>query len=379
VIPEEQVRIFHHTVAQLLFLSGRARPDIKTAVAFLTTRVKEPDEDDWGKLKRVLKYLKGTRHMKLRLTVDNMHTLRWWVDASYGVHWDCKGHTGMMMSLGKGAVMSFSHRQKLNARSSTEAELIGIDGALPYIMWRLYFIEAQGYEVVSNILLQDNQSTILLAKNGRWSSSKRTKHINNRYFLVKDKIARGEIDLQYAPTTEMWSDVLTKPLQGRMWCVMRSNLMNVPVDYDDEAERKDTHPDLLPKADENPVTEGDARVLKKALALIAQGQLEVQPAPTGDSRILRKRAVLLYALGTMTRRTGQPAGHRRSVLGNGRVSAVEARAAAPTKCQSLVGERSEHNRTVVVGAGEKVSGKIPSSQKILLALLCLRARRHKAG
>jgi len=142
VIPEEQARIFHHTVAQLLFLSGRARPDIKTAVAFLTTRVKEPDEDDWGKLKRVLKYLKGTRHMKLRLTVDNMHTLRWWVDASYGVHWDCKGHTGMMMSLGKGAVMSFSHRQKLNARSSTEAELIGIDDALPYIMWGLYFIEA---------------------------------------------------------------------------------------------------------------------------------------------------------------------------------------------------------------------------------------------
>ena len=155
--------------------------------------------------------------------------------------------------------------------------------------------------------------------------------------------------------------------------------MNVPVDYDDEAERKDTHPDLLPKADENPVTEGDARVLKKALALIAQGQLEVRPAPTGDSRVLKRRAVLLYALGTMTRRTGKPAGHRRSVLGNGRVSAVEARAAAPTKCQSLVGERSEHNRTVVAGAGEKVSGKIPSSQKILLALVCLRMRRHKAG
>ena len=67
------------------------------------------------------------------------------------------------------------------------------------------------------------------------------------------------------------------------------------------------------------------------------------------------------------------------MLGNGRASAIEARAAAPTKCRSLVGERSKHNRTVVAGAGEKVSGKIPSSQKILLALLCHRARRHKAG
>ncbi len=45
---------FHYTVAQLLKLSTRARRDIQTPVAFLTTRVKEPDEDDWGKLKQVL-------------------------------------------------------------------------------------------------------------------------------------------------------------------------------------------------------------------------------------------------------------------------------------------------------------------------------------
>ena len=108
--------------------------------------------------------------------------------------------------------------------------------------------------------------------------------------------------------------------------------MNVPVDYDDEVERKDTHPDLLPKADESPIADGDARVLRKALALIAQGKLEVRPAPTGDLRVLMRRVVLLYALGTMTCRSGKPAGHRRSVLGNGRASAIEARAAAPAKC-----------------------------------------------
>ena len=95
------------------------------------------------------------------------------MDAAYGVHWDSKGHTGMMMSLGKGAAMIFSHTHKLNGRSSTEAEPIGIDDALPYIMWGLYFFEAQGYEVTHNILFQDNKSTILRAKNGRWSSSKR--------------------------------------------------------------------------------------------------------------------------------------------------------------------------------------------------------------
>ena len=64
LLPEEQARAFHHSVAQLLFLRGRARPDIKTAVVFLSTRVKAPDEDNWGKLKRVLNYLWGTRCRK---------------------------------------------------------------------------------------------------------------------------------------------------------------------------------------------------------------------------------------------------------------------------------------------------------------------------
>ena len=98
--------------------------------------------------------------------------------------------------MGLGAVMSGSWRQNLSTGSSTEAELVGIDDALRYIMWGMYFIQSQGYEVTNNILVQDNKSTILLAKNGRFSSSKRTKHINNRYFMIKNKIGKGEITIQ---------------------------------------------------------------------------------------------------------------------------------------------------------------------------------------
>lgn len=71
-------------------------------------------EDDWGKLKRVLKYLKGTRFMKLKLSVDSLAIIQWWVDASYNVHEDCRGQTGVMMSLGRGVPMSFSWKQKSN-------------------------------------------------------------------------------------------------------------------------------------------------------------------------------------------------------------------------------------------------------------------------
>ncbi len=72
MLPEEQAMAFHRTTAQLLFLSARARRDIQPATAFLTTRVRPPDKDDWGKVKRVLSYLKGTIHMPLILSADSL-------------------------------------------------------------------------------------------------------------------------------------------------------------------------------------------------------------------------------------------------------------------------------------------------------------------
>ena len=66
--------------------------------AFLTTQVKYPDEDYWGKLKIVLKYLKSKIYMKLTFLVNSVPMIRWWVDASYNSHGDCKGHIGAMMS-----------------------------------------------------------------------------------------------------------------------------------------------------------------------------------------------------------------------------------------------------------------------------------------
>jgi hypothetical protein len=63
-LSKEQVDVFYHTVYQLLFAVNRACQDIQMAVSFLTTQVQAPNEDDWGKLKKVLKYLKGMRYLK---------------------------------------------------------------------------------------------------------------------------------------------------------------------------------------------------------------------------------------------------------------------------------------------------------------------------
>jgi hypothetical protein len=222
----DDANMFHHNTAKLLFLCKRARPDIQTAVAFLCTRVQQPDVDDYKKLGRVMRYLRDTMNMPLTLEADKLNVLKWWVDASYAVHPDMRSHTGGAMSLGKGVVFGTSTRQKLNTKSSTEAELVGVNDVMPQALWTRYFIEAQGYTVSDNVIFQDNQSAILLEKNGRASSSKRTRHINVRYFFVADRIAQGEVSVEYCPTKEMLADFFTKPLQGALFKTFRNQIMN---------------------------------------------------------------------------------------------------------------------------------------------------------
>ncbi len=107
--------VFHHTVYQLLFAANRTRRDIQMAVLFLTTRVEAPDQDDWGKLVRVLNYLNGTRYMKLILSADEMKfTVHWYMDGSHQVHKDCRGQIGCLMTMGKGAAISSSNVIKCN-------------------------------------------------------------------------------------------------------------------------------------------------------------------------------------------------------------------------------------------------------------------------
>ena len=127
---------FHRTVAQLLFLCKRARPDIKTLLSFLTTRVKQPDKDDWGKLRHGLMYLKGTLYTKRYLNADNLTNIIWWVDGPFGVHWDPKGHTGVLMPMGKGVIVNIARKHKITVASLTEPELVSIADILGLIATR---------------------------------------------------------------------------------------------------------------------------------------------------------------------------------------------------------------------------------------------------
>jgi hypothetical protein len=122
-LPTEHAEAHHTMAAKGLCLCKHARPDIHPTITVLCTRVKDPNEADWGKLIRLMKYLNGTKKKRLTLSAGNLRCIKWYVDASFAVHPDFKSCTGATMSFedDKGAVQYVSRKQKLNTKSSTEA------------------------------------------------------------------------------------------------------------------------------------------------------------------------------------------------------------------------------------------------------------------
>ena len=176
---------------------------------------------------RCIQYLRDSKDLYLTLEADTGVDIKWWIDASFAVHPNMRGHTGGGLTMGRGFPIVSSTKQKLNTRSSTESELVGVDDMMPSILWTRYFLKAQGYKVSNNVIFQDNQSTMLLERNGKASSSKRTKHINVRYSFITDRISKGEVRVEWCPTKDMVADFMTKPLQGSMFKKFRDLIIGV--------------------------------------------------------------------------------------------------------------------------------------------------------
>ena len=189
-----------------MHICKRARPDLDPAVAYLCTRVSRSTVRDREKLGRLIRYIKRTFNDIRIVGARDIKTLLTWIDAAYAVHTDMRGQTGGAMSFGTGVVHGRSSKQKLNAKSSTEAEIIGVSEYLPFHIWALNFLKCQGYNVEKKILFQDNMSAMRLEKNGRNSCTGNSRHIDIRYFFVKDRVEGGEIDIVYCPTEEILVD-----------------------------------------------------------------------------------------------------------------------------------------------------------------------------
>ena len=221
--------MFYTIVYKLMYLGKRTRPDILQASIYLTTRTHNPTVQDFGKLYRIMEYLflVPDKSIIFRATdPDYDHRITAYVDASFAIHPDMKSHTGCVIQLGTNTVFCKSSKQKLNSKSSTEAELIAVSDSLPNIIWCYNMIEAQLGRCDPVLLLQDNTATITMMERGRHIGES-TRHINIRYFFIHHWISSEVIDLEYCPTELMIADVFTKSLSVGLYYELTNEVMGI--------------------------------------------------------------------------------------------------------------------------------------------------------
>ena len=222
----EKANIFHQFTMKIMFAAKRGRQDLLTGVSFLSTRTKVTTVQDYEKLRKMMSFIKATWMDVAKITLDDSNTMKWYVDASFACHPDMRSHTGAVLIMGKGAISSDSKKQKVNSKSTTESELIGLDDVISKILWGKLFMEAQGYKV-KVIVYRDNESTMKLEQNGQESLGKRTRHFNIKYFYATDLIQRGELSIEYCNTDDMIADYMTKATVGQKFKGFREDIMNL--------------------------------------------------------------------------------------------------------------------------------------------------------
>jgi hypothetical protein len=217
--------LFMQKIGSLMFLCTRTRTDISLAVNILAGKAAKPTSTDMDHVDRIFRYILSTRDVAMIIRGGNGIKLFATVDAAYGNAADRRSRYGMTLHLheNSASIATFSKKQKCVTLSSTEAEYVAICESFKQINWCRMFLEEIGLKQDETIVYEDNMSTIHLLSQG--NDKGRTKHIDIRYHYIREKIENHEITIQHLPTTDMTSDILTKPLPSALFVPLRKKLL----------------------------------------------------------------------------------------------------------------------------------------------------------
>ncbi len=201
---------YRQAIGSLLYLSKCTRPDITYAVNQVAQKVEKPTKSDWTKVKRIFRYLKGTLNFGLVYTRGESLNVSGYSDASYAMNEDRKSTSGYAYLANGAAITWRSKKQPIVTTSSMEAEFVALASATKEALWIKKLNNELMNENMPVEIKEDNQSCIKFSHD--FIHSDRTKHIDVRYYFVREKVEEGKIKLTYCPTTEMIADIFTKAL-----------------------------------------------------------------------------------------------------------------------------------------------------------------------
>jgi hypothetical protein len=202
-----------NAVGALNYLAIATRPDISQTVSKLARYNANPRPAHWKAVKHLFRYLQGTKDLKLTYAPsESNETFSTYVDADHGGDVDNgRSTTGFVIKMGTGAISWSSKLQTIVALSTTEAEYVAAVSAGAEIIWLRKLLGELGCPITSaSTLHMDNQSAIAVAKNPEHHG--RMKHLDLRFFWLRDAVTRDIIKPKYIPTADMPADILTKAL-----------------------------------------------------------------------------------------------------------------------------------------------------------------------
>lgn len=216
---------FKELVGSLLYLTTCSRPDIAHAVS-IASRTAQPTQAHWVALKRVLRYLKGTRDLGIRFRWENPNELIGYSDADYANEVETrKSTTGYCIFFGGGPINWRCQRQPIITLSTTEAEYVaGCELVKEVLPIRQQLIELdQIDEHKPTKIYIDNQSAVKIASSE--GGQNRTKHIDIREKWLTEQVMKKKIEVEHISGDEQTADILTKPLYKSKFIANRSKLL----------------------------------------------------------------------------------------------------------------------------------------------------------
>ena len=205
---------YRSAVGSLLYAAVCTRPDIAFATRCVSQYMQNPGLDHWGAVKRILRYLQGTLHLKLTYSFgassQGIGALHGFCDADFGGDIDSRrSTTGYAMLFGPALVAWSSRLQPTVAQSSTEAEYMALSECVNEVTWlRNLYTDLHHPQQGPTVIFEDNQGAIKIASNHLLS--RRSKHIDIKHHLIREHIAAGAVKVSYVRTASQKADCLTK-------------------------------------------------------------------------------------------------------------------------------------------------------------------------
>ena len=202
---------YRAAVGSLMYLATGTRPDLAHAMSIVSQKLDNATVEDWNKVKRILKYLNGTVELGIQYNRTGKKTIEAFSDADYAQDVETRRSTsGTVCKFADGAITWLSQKQKCVALSTTEAEIIAANEAAKDVIWlRKLYHDLIEYSDIP-VLKCDNTGAVKLTKNPEFH--KRTKHIDTRYFWIREKQIDGDLKVEHISGEKQVADILTKPV-----------------------------------------------------------------------------------------------------------------------------------------------------------------------